>query len=64
MNYPIYLALVMTTAGHHTPEDAVADTPDLSDVLQSALERIHAVVERQRQSHGTLRAISPSHGMV
>ena len=29
MNYSIYHAFVMTTAGHHTPEDAAAVTPEL-----------------------------------
>jgi hypothetical protein len=50
MNYSVYLTLVMTTAGCHTPEDAVADTPGLSDVLRSALDRIHAVVEGLRRA--------------
>ena len=49
MNYSTYLALVLATAGHHTPEAATETTPDLSDVLQSALNRIHAVVARLRQ---------------
>jgi hypothetical protein len=49
MNYSIYLSLVLATAGHHTPEDATEATPDLSDVLQSALDRIYSVVECLRQ---------------
>jgi hypothetical protein len=49
MNYSIYLALALATAGYHTTEDTMAATPDLSDVLRSALDRIHAVVERLRQ---------------
>jgi hypothetical protein len=49
LNYSIYLALVLATTGHHTTEDATEATPDLSDVLQSALDRIHSVVERLRQ---------------
>jgi hypothetical protein len=49
VNYSMYLALVMATVGHPTPEDAVADTPDLSDVLQPALDSIDGLVERLRQ---------------
>src|SRR5262249_5662425 len=49
MSYSTYLALVLATAGHHTPEAATETSPDLSDVLRSALNRIHAVVERLRQ---------------
>jgi hypothetical protein len=49
VNYSIYLALALATAGHRTPEDAAA-TPNLSDVLQPALDRIHALVESLRQS--------------
>jgi hypothetical protein len=49
MNYSIYLALVLATVGHHTTEDATDAPPDLYDVLQSALDRIHAVVERLRR---------------
>jgi hypothetical protein len=48
VNYSIYLTLVMTTVGHHSTQDPMA-SPDLSDVLQSALDRIHIVVERLRQ---------------
>src|SRR5262249_34116003 len=49
MNYSIYLALIMATAGRHAPEDVVADTQKLSDVPQSAMERIHILVERLRR---------------
>src|SRR5215467_7596448 len=49
MNYSTYLTLVLATAGHHTTEGAAEATPDLSDVLQSTLDRIHSVVERLRQ---------------
>lgn len=49
MNYSIYLALVLATTGHRTPEEAAA-TPNLSDVLQPVLDRIHALVESLRQS--------------
>ena len=59
MNYSIYLALVMATTGPHVPEDAVADTADLSDILQSALERIHGVVERLRQ--GPVSPLATAH---
>ena len=54
MNYSIYLALALATVGHHTPEDAAAATSDLSDVLQPAWDRIHALVEGLRQ-----RPLSP-----
>lgn len=64
MKYSTYLALILATAGHHTSENAKEATPDLSDVLQSALDRIHVVVERLRQgplsplSAGSLAALN------
>ncbi|HEY7330695.1 MAG TPA: hypothetical protein VH592_23850 [Gemmataceae bacterium] len=48
MDYSIYLSLVLATGGHHSTDDPMT-SPDLPDVLQSALDRIHAVVERLRQ---------------
>jgi hypothetical protein len=59
MNYSTYLALVLATAGRYTPEDAAVATPDFIDVLQSALDRIHAVVERLRQ--GPLSPLATAH---
>jgi hypothetical protein len=39
----------MATTGYSNPEDQAEFTPDLPDVLQAALDRIHALVERLRQ---------------
>lgn len=49
MNYSSYLALVMASVGHPNTENALADTPDLSEVLQPALDNIYRLVERLRQ---------------
>lgn len=49
MTYSIYLALALATCGRHDREDTPAVTPDLLDVLQPALDRIRALVERLRQ---------------
>ena len=49
MTYPIYLALALATAGCDDSEGAAEATPDLPDVLDPALGRLRALVERLRQ---------------
>jgi hypothetical protein len=56
MTYSIYLALALASAGRHRPEGAGEATPDLPDVLDSALGRIRALVEGLRQGPLSPRA--------
>jgi hypothetical protein len=49
MSYPIYLALAMATAGTADPDGTAEVPPDLSDVLQPALNRVRELVELLRR---------------
>jgi len=49
MTYSIYLTLALATTGRADPENTADATPDLHNVLESALGRVHDLVERLRQ---------------
>jgi hypothetical protein len=49
MNYSIYLALALATAGRHDPHDTTEASPDLPEALDPALGRIRAAVAALRQ---------------
>ena len=50
MTYSTYLILALATTGGADAENNTTDaTPDLHDVLEPALGRVHDLVERLRQ---------------
>jgi hypothetical protein len=56
MNYSTYLALTLATAGHSDADTAAEGSPDLTDILQPALDRIHDLVAGLR--HNPLSALA------
>jgi hypothetical protein len=56
MNYSIYLALALATAARPDTRDATDHSPDLPEVLEPALARIHALIDTLRQ--GTLSPLA------
>lgn len=49
MTYSIYLALTLATVGRNGPASTAESTPELSDALTPALDRIRALVEGLRR---------------